>query len=51
MHVSLDVEVSEVQRLKAKLLQAQEEIEYLKQHQNVETREALEMVCDGAKLV
>lgn len=42
VYLAVEVQESEVEHLKVQLLHAQEELEYLKQHQNVEIHEALE---------
>lgn len=51
VHLCIEVQESEVERLKVELLQAQEEIEYLKQHQNFEIHEALEQALRNNRLL
>ena len=42
VYLHVEIQESEVEHLKVQLLHAQEELEYLKRHQNVEIHEALE---------
>ena len=51
MYLSIDVEDREAEQLKVQLLQANEEIDYLKRHQNIEMREALEQALRHNRLL
>jgi small-conductance mechanosensitive channel len=51
VYLSIDVEDREAEQLKVQLLQANEEIDYLKRHQNIEMREALEQALRHNRLL
>lgn len=51
MYLNIDVEDREAEQLKAQLLQAKEEIEYLKRNENIEMREALEQAVRHNRLL
>lgn len=51
MHLTIEVQEREAERLKVQLLHATEELEYLKQHQDIEMREALEQALRNNRLL